>query len=173
MSLSNIPQWVAVYTAARAEKAVTERIAKDLHLETYLPLHRVLRKWSDRMKQVEVPLIRSYTFVKMTERDIHYVRQVWGVSGFVSFPSTGIAVIPQQEMDAMRRLVESMEAIYVQNTLSLQKGANVRVIAGEFAGMEGTIINNCAEGNFAIHISNLNFSLIITIEPDVLEVIAK
>lgn len=171
MSLSNEPQWVAVYTAARAEKAVTERIAEDLHYETYLPLHRVLRKWSDRLKSVEVPLIPSYTFVKITERQIHYVRQVQGVTGFVRFGSSGIAVIPQQEMDAMRQLVDSEEAIYVHNTHMLHKGARVRVAAGHFAGLQGTIIKGCEDGNFSVQISQLNVSLVMTIERDVLEAI--
>lgn len=173
MSLSSIPQWVAVYTAARAEKVVTERLSQELRLEAYLPMRRVLRKWSDRMKLVEVPLISSYTFVRITERDIYYVRQVYGVSGIVSFPNSGIAVIPQQEMDAMRRLVDSEEQLYVHNSLSLQKGAKVRVVAGNFAGMEGTVVRNCAEGNFAVHISNINISLTINIEPDVLQVITE
>lgn len=171
MSLSDKPQWVAIYTAARAEKTVTERISQELGLETYLPMHRVLRKWSDRMKMVEVPLLCSYTFVKMTERDIFYVRQVKGVSGIVSFHNTGIAIIPQREMDAMRRLVDSKEEVYVQNTLSMHKGAKVRVIAGYFEGMEGTIVHDCSEGNFAVHISNINLSLTISIEPDVLQVL--
>ena len=91
--LSQTPQWVAVYTSPRTEKAVTARIANELHLETYLPLHHVLRKWSDRIKSVEVPLIPSYTFVKLRECDLHRVREISGVAGFVSFRETGIAVI--------------------------------------------------------------------------------
>jgi len=123
------------------------------------------------MKSVEVPLLPSYTFVKMTERDIFYVRQVQGVSGIVSFPNTGIAVISQREMDAMRRLVESKEAVYVHNTNSLKKGAKVRVIAGYLEGMEGTIIHDCKDGNFAVNITNLNMSLIAHIEPAILQVL--
>ncbi len=98
MALSQIPQWVAAYTSPRAEKTVTLRIAQELGLETYLPLHRVLRKWSDRMKSVEVPLIPSYTFIKMRECDLWNVRDIYGICGFVSFPSTGIAVIPEQDI---------------------------------------------------------------------------
>jgi transcription antitermination factor NusG len=173
MSLSNTPQWVAVYTASRAEKAVTERISQDLHLETYLPLHRVLRKWSDRMKSVEVPLLPSYTFVKMTERDLYYVYDVQGVTGFVRFPSTGIATIPQFEIDAMRRLAEADKEVYVHNTSLLRKGASVRIVAGHFEGLQGSIIKDCKDGNFAVQISQLNVSLVMTIESDVLEVVPE
>jgi len=171
MSLTDKPQWVAVYTTARAEKAATQRIAQDLLLETYLPMHRVVRQWSDRMKLVEVPLLPSYTFVKMTEHDILNVRQVRGVSGIVSFPNSGIAVIPQQDMDAMRRMVESKEAVHVYNTLSLHEGAAVRVVAGHFEGLEGVIVDKCPDGNFAVQIAHLNIYLVMTLEPAVLQVI--
>ena len=168
--LSQEPQWVAVYTSPRAEKTVTARIANDLQLETYLPLHHVLRKWSDRIKRVEVPLIPSYTFVKLREADIHRVREIYGVAGFVRFRDTGIAVIPEREMEDLRRLAESLQAVYVYNTDHLKKGAHVSVVAGEFAGMEGSIIKDCKDGNFSVQIEKLNISLVISLEPDVLQV---
>lgn len=172
MPLTKTPQWVALYTAPRVEKAVTERIVSELHLEAYLPLHRVLRRWSDRMKLVEVPLITSYTFVKMCERDIIRVHNLQGVSGFVTFRNSGIATIPDAEMKALRRMAESMEAVYVRNTDQLRKGARVRVSDGVFQGMEGTIVSNCDEGNFAVLMSNLNISLVAHIEPDILQVVS-
>ena len=52
MALTQQPQWVAAYTSPRAEKIVTERIANELQLESYLPLHRVLRRWYERFGAV-------------------------------------------------------------------------------------------------------------------------
>ena len=168
--LSQTPQWVAVYTSPRAEKAVTARIANELQLETYLPLHHVLRKWSDRIKSVEVPLIPSYTFVKLREADIYRVREIYGVAGFVRFRDTGIAVIPDREIEDLRRLAESMQAVHVYNTDHLKKDAHVAVVAGEFAGLQGIIIKDCKDGNFAVQIEKLNLSLVVRLEPDVLQV---
>ena len=162
MALSQIPQWVAVYTSPRAEKTVTLRITQELGLETYLPLHRVLRKWSDRMKSVEVPLIPSYTFIKMRECDLWNVRDIYGICGFVSFPSTGIAVIPEQDIANLRQLADSD---------MLRYGAHVRIVAGEFQGMEGTIVKNVQEGNFSVKIGGLSVRLVVKLEPDVLQVI--
>jgi transcription antitermination factor NusG len=169
--LTQEPQWVAAYTAPRAEKAVTARIAKELQLETYLPLHHVLRKWSDRIKSVEVPLIPSYTFVKLREADLFRVREIVGLTGFVTFRETGIATIPEREIENLRRLAESMQAVHVYNTDHLKKGAHVAVVAGEFKGMQGAIVSNCKDGNFSVEIDKLNFSLVITLESDVLQVI--
>ena len=169
--LTQEPQWVAAYTAPRAEKAVTTRIANELRLETYLPLHHVLRKWSDRIKSVEVPLIPSYTFVKLREADLNRVREIVGVTGFVRFRESGIATIPEREIENLRRLADSMQAIHLYNTDHLKKGAHVSVVAGEFAGMQGSIIKDCADGNFSVQIEKLNLSLVIDLEPATLQVI--
>ena len=167
--LTNTPQWVAVYTAPRSEKKVTAALVNDLHMEAYLPLRHVLRKWSDRMKRVEVPLIPSYTFVKMTEGDFVRINSLDNVCGFVKFHNTGIAIIPQREIEAMRRLVESEESVYVHNTDSLKLGAPVHIVAGHFAGLSGTIVRDCKDGNFGIHISGLNIHLVISMEKEVLQ----
>ena len=169
--LSQDPQWVAVYTAPRSEKKVTARIAEELHLETYLPLRRTLRKWSDRIKSVEVPMIPSYTFVKLRECDLWRVREVYGVVGFVSFRSTGIAVISEKEMEALHRFADSLHEVYVYNTERLKKGAEVAVVVGDFNGMRGVVISDCKDGNFAVQIEKLNISLIASLEPDVLQVV--
>ena len=170
MALTQTPQWVAAYTSPRAEKKVTDRIVQDLGIEAYVPLHRVLRKWSDRVKSVEVPLIPSYTFVKLRECDLWSVRGVQGICGFVTFPSTGIAVIPERDILSIRRLAESMEDIYVRNTDQLKTGAYVKVIGGEFEGMTGYITSDDHAGNFAIEVADLNIYLSVTIHQDLLQV---
>lgn len=171
MSLTQQFQWVAAYTAPRAEKTVTMRIAQELQLETYLPLHRVLRKWSDRVKSLEVPLIPSYTFIKMRECDLWRVREIKGVSGFISFPRTGIAVIPDSDILILRRFAESLEEVHVRNLEQLRVGAYVKVIDGEFAGMSGRVTRDGECGNFAVEISNLNLYLTVTIQQEYLQVI--
>ena len=169
MSLTQELQWVAAYTSARAEKVVTARISSELRLETYLPLRRLLRKWSDRMKYVQVPLIPSYTFIKMKEFDLWRVREIKGICGFVSFKGTGIAVIPEQDIVNMRRFADAEEAVYVRNVEQLKVGSYVKVIDGTFAGMTGVIAHDCEAGNFAVEISGLNIYLTATINQDLLQ----
>lgn len=124
------------------------------------------------MKSVEVPLIPSYIFVKMRECDMFRVSEVYGVAGFVRFRSTGIAAIREEEIAALRRLAESMEEVHVHNTDQLKKDAEVRIIAGPFEGLKGTIVKDCKDGNFSVHIQDLNISLVISIEQDVLEAVS-
>ncbi|MBE0668108.1 MAG: UpxY family transcription antiterminator, partial [Bacteroidales bacterium] len=46
--------WYAVYTHSRAEKRVNERLL-EAGIETFLPMQKTLRQWSDRKKLVEKP----------------------------------------------------------------------------------------------------------------------
>ena len=52
-------KWHVFYVQARHEKKVNERLL-DCGYETFLPLKKVLKQWSQRKKWVEEPLFRSY-----------------------------------------------------------------------------------------------------------------
>lgn len=165
--LNDTPQWVALYTNPRAEKATAKRL-QDLGYETYLPLQHKLHRWSDRWKSVEVPLLPSYLFVKIRSTDVVPIRGINGVSFIVSWHGKP-GVIPDDEIKSMRRMVDADALIHVMNDSELKKGAHVRITEGQFAGMEGTLISNCSGGNFGISISGLNFALVMDIESSILE----
>ena len=165
--LNDTPQWVALYTNPRAEKATAKRL-QDLGYEAYLPLQHKLHRWSDRWKSVEVPLLPSYLFVKIRSTDVVPIRGINGVSFIVSWHGKP-GVIPDDEIKSMRRMVDADAQIHVMNDSELKKGAHVRITEGQFAGMEGTLISNCSGGNFGISISGLNFALVMDIESSILE----
>lgn len=48
-------KWYALYTRPRAEKLVYQRLV-EASIETFLPLQKTYRMWSDRKKLVERPL---------------------------------------------------------------------------------------------------------------------
>ena len=74
--------WYAIYTHSRAEKRVSDRLT-EAGIETFLPLQKTLRQWSDRKKLVEKPLISSYVFVKVVPREFFTVRKTDGVVKFI------------------------------------------------------------------------------------------
>src|SRR5574344_572700 len=167
--LSSNPQWVAVYTIAHAEKKVEANIAS-AGFESYLPLHRQMHKWSDRQKWVEVPLFSSYVFARITDKQVANLRKVDGVVYIVAFGNK-IATIPDKEIDAIKQLMQSDTEIFVKNDQQLEKGARVRIRSGAFENMEGRLISNCTEGNFAVEILNLQMNVLTHIERDMLEFI--
>ncbi len=169
--LNDTPQWVAIYTNPRAEKKTDLRL-KEQGYETYLPLQRKLHQWSDRWKNVDVPLFTSYLFVKMCKKDVVPVRNVEGVGYIVSWSNKPV-IIPDKQIEAIRRLMEAEAEVNVINDSRLKNGESVRIIDGPFKGLEGMLISDCEEGNFSITITGLNVALIMHIEKALIEPIAN
>jgi hypothetical protein len=56
-------QWYALQIRPRFEKLAARHL-NDKGYEGYLPVYTARRRWSDRMKSVEVPVIPGYTFCR-------------------------------------------------------------------------------------------------------------
>ena len=82
-----------------------------------------------------------------------------------------MSVVKQEDIDAMQRLVESGEKLYVQNLESLKKGSKVRVIGGPFENMEGMLISDCEEGNFIVRLESISMGVQLQIEKELLQFI--
>ena len=87
--------WYVLYTSARAEKQVEQRL-KLLAIEAFLPMHYSPRRWSDRVKMVEVPLFSSYIFVRTTDAVLRTLLSVAGVSRIVFFNALPAIVSPKE-----------------------------------------------------------------------------
>ena len=74
--------WYVLYTKPRWEKKVYQLLMEQ-GIESYCPLNKTRKKWSDRVKWVEEPLFKSYVFVKIAEDRRTEVRMVNGVVNFV------------------------------------------------------------------------------------------
>ena len=97
--------WYAVHTKSRHEKKVIWDL-DDRKVEAFLPLREVLCKWKDRKKRILMPLFPGYLFVRIDPRD---TLDVLGAKGVVRIlGSSGVPVpVPEEEIDAARRLVRS------------------------------------------------------------------
>lgn len=159
--LTSKTQWVAIYTKARAEKQVALRLTQ-MGLENYLPIVEHRRIWSDRVKMVQEPLFHSYLFVRINAFLVEPVRAVDGVSYIVR--RDDIKPIPDDQIEAVRRFVDAKQQLFVHDSLSLRKGAEVTITGGPFEGLRGTIVSDCKEGNFALRIQAIGLSLVTTVD---------
>ena len=60
--------WFAIYTKPKNEKKVVEGLEK-IGVEVYCPMITQVKQWSDRKKKVEMPLINSYVFVNIADKN--------------------------------------------------------------------------------------------------------
>lgn len=142
---------------------------EDQGFEAYLPIVDVKRQWSDRIKLVSVPLFNSYIFVKIKKNELIAIRDTQGVVFVVAFKNE-VATIQDSEIESIRRFVAAKQEIFVEETRRLRKGAAVRIVDGPFAGMEGTLVDDCKNGNFAVRIDAIGLSLVTHIDRLMLEI---
>lgn len=129
--LNNTTNWYVLYTAARAEKQVKERIDA-LGVECWLPLHRTPRVWSDRVKMVDVPLFSSYVFVKCTDPVLRDLLRVYGVSRII-FYNGKPAIVRQKEIDAIKEFLE------IATEHPLCTGDEVEILCGAMKHVSGKV----------------------------------
>ncbi|MCK5537827.1 MAG: UpxY family transcription antiterminator [Bacteroidales bacterium] len=125
--------WYAIYTKPRAEKKTNERLLS-FGVETYFPLTKVIRQWSDRKKMVELPLFSSYLFVKIGLREYETVRRVDGVVNFVYYLNKP-AKIREKEIKAIEDFLGKTE----HNSIEFMPLDEVRITSGILVGKNGII----------------------------------
>jgi transcription antitermination factor NusG len=157
---ADVPRWYAIYTHPRAEKLVFSRLS-ETDIETFLPLMKTYRQWSDRKKMVEKPLISSYLFVKVKKKQFPVVYKIAGVVRFVSFEGQPVP-IPQKQIDNLRLIVNSDAEIEVTGE-AFAKGDNVEVITGSLTGLTGELIRIGGKKRVIVRIDRLDQNIIVTI----------
>jgi transcription antitermination factor NusG len=130
-------RWLAIYTRPRWEKKVNGLLIQK-GIESYCPLNKVRRKWSDRIKTIEEPLFKSYVFVKISDEDRSNVRMTSGVVNFVYWDGKP-AIIKEKEIQTIRRFLDEYENVNVVK-MEFQPDTRVRVISGPMMDQEGKVI---------------------------------
>lgn len=130
-------KWLAIYTRPRWEKKVNQLLTEK-GFESYCPLNKVRRKWSDRMKLVEEPLFKSYVFVKVTEQERSAVRMTNGAINFVYWDGKP-AIVKEREISAIRRFLDEHEQVEARPA-SLKLNDRVRITNGTLMDHEGKVL---------------------------------
>lgn len=166
MTQSKGKQWFALYTKSRAEKRV-EELLREKGIETYLPLEKKLKQWSDRKKMVEEPLIRSYIFVYIQMKDLLFAVQTQGVVLAVKFRGQP-EPIPESQINALKLLLDG-DAPYELSSEIFRKGEMVEVSRGKLKGLHGELIDHINEKKVLIRLETIQQNILVHIHPAFLE----
>ncbi len=128
-------RWFALTVKPNHEKAAAQSL-ECKGWEVFLPLYRARRRWSDRIKELELPLFAGYVFCRCVRPDRAGVLATPAVTSVVGFGHRP-AVIPDAEIESVRTLVASGLPLNLWPLLRV--GERVRIEAGPLAGVEGTL----------------------------------
>ena len=128
--------WHVLYTRHQHEKTV-QRLLESRGIESLLPLRATVSKWKDRTKVLQLPLFPCYVFFRAHSSSWLQVLNTPGVHMMVP-GSNGPAIVPPEQIDAVRRLAENSSA--VESHPYLTEGDRVRVTSGPLSGVEGFLV---------------------------------
>ncbi len=150
--------WHVIYTRPKFEKKIFERL-QERKIETFLPLQKVIRQWSDRKKKVEVPLFPNYLFVRISSPDRWNVLDVNGVVRFLQFEGKS-AIISETEVETIRKsLLGDLEV----SNKKFNKGDQVIIVRGPLKGLKGILIENKGRRRLAIRINIIDKSILVNV----------
>jgi transcriptional antiterminator RfaH len=159
-------KWYAIYTKSRTEKKTASELVKK-GFEVYLPLQKTIRQWSDRKKSIELPLLPSYLFIKISMCDYFNALNTKGVVRFISF-SGKPAPIPAWQINNLKILITSDERFEIISD-HFKIGEQVFVYKGSLRGLKGTIIEHRSKCKVLIHIDSIEKDILVNIHPALLK----
>lgn len=148
--------WYVAYTRPRQEKSTQKEIA-DMGIEAYVPLRKTIKKWSDRKKMVEEPLLRSYIFIHANESERVRAIEAQGAVRYIFF-SGQPAIARDRDIQFLKRLLQE-EADFDVQTDHIPKGTEVEVVAGLFIGHRGELVDYLNRSRVVLRFEQAGFAL--------------
>lgn len=148
-------RWYAVRTRSRFE-AKTSASFREKGFAEFLPTYQSRRQWSDRVKEVRLPLFPGYVFCCFDASDPYPVLNTPGVVHIVSAGNTPLPV-NDLEIQAVRRICTThFTAAPWAEPVS---GRRVVIARGPLKGIEGTFVRMKDEYRLIVSISLLRRSV--------------
>lgn len=161
-SMHQADPWLVLRTRSRHENKV-EAALQQKQVETYLPRRRVHRSLSSRRSVVEMPLFPGYVFVRPRPEQYEGMRYVPGSCGLV-LSAGRAAVLPERDMDAVKRLVDSGHDYEARP--ELLAGTRVKIVSGPLAGMEGDLVRLKQRELVVINVDAVGSSVRVEVDRD-------
>ncbi len=163
-------RWFAIYTKFKREKVVA-KFLQAKGIETYLPTNKVKRVFTRRVKNVELPLIYCYVFVKIKKSQYIKVLETENVIKFVKF-SENLISIPEEEIKLLKRVTGEFSNIETEFS-QLCEGDLVEIIGGTMTGVKGFLVKKNRKSKFGLQIKSLGYSLLMDVDKRCLRRIPK
>jgi len=129
-----LPGWFVICTMPRHEKQVAVQLC-GRGIDHFLPLYEEVHRWKDRRVTVSLPLFPGYVFVRIPIVERLRVQVIPGVSRFVGFGSSPVALSDRE----MSQLQQGLKTLRAEPHPFLKVGQVVRLKSGPLAGFKGIL----------------------------------
>jgi transcription termination/antitermination protein NusG len=152
--------WYAVWVKSQQERAVA--IALDgKGIETFVPVYRTRRRWSDRIKELDVPLIPGYVFCRF---NVSERLPLLTTPGIIRIVGTGKTPVPVDEVEMQSLKTAVVSGFEMQLWPFLKVGQRVAIEEGPLRSIEGVLCQTKGRDHLVLSISLLQRSVAVTID---------
>jgi transcription antitermination factor NusG len=152
--------WFALQVRTRQEASVAQQLNGQGY-ERFLPLYKLRKRWSDRIKEVNTPLFPGYLFCRFNPQDRLPILKTPGVIQIVGF-NNGPTAVDEAEIRSIQTLVTA--GVPHQPWPFLAAGDRVRIESGPLLGLEGILIDVKRSHRLVLSVTLLQRSVAVEID---------
>jgi transcription antitermination factor NusG len=167
--VSDASDWHAIRVRPRWEKVVSDAL-RSKQYEEFLPLYRKRSRWSDREKDIDLPLFPGYLFCRMEQSGRPLLVTTPGLIGILRFGNVP-AIVSHQEIEAVRAVIESGAS--AEPWPYLREGQRVRVHSGPLIGVVGILVRTKSDWRVVLSVDALCRSVAVEIYREWLEPVSS
>ena len=150
--------WYVICTKPNTELKVASQL-NSLGINAFCPSYSFIKKYSDRKKKAEKPLMPRYVLVKMLEKDRTNVFAVPNVIRYLFWLGKP-AIVRHEEIEILKNELEGYQSI--SNKSSLYVGNDFAIPYGPFKGINGKILN-FSNNRMRLELKNIGLFLTVNI----------
>jgi transcription antitermination factor NusG len=169
LALTPILPWFAVRVKSNCEKPVSA-ILRGKGFEEFVPMYRSRRRWSDRVKVVEVPLFPGYLFCRL---DLNKRLALLTTPGFLYLVGKGKTPEPVDEGEVLALQSVVRSGLPTLPWPSIMVGQKVRLEHGPLRGVEGVVAKVADQHRVYVNVTLLQRSVSVQVDPDWIRVVSS
>ena len=159
MSVHQSP-WFALRTRHRCEQYSTSYLSHH-DFSVCFPTYVVERRWSDRVKQLHLPLFPGYIFCQMEPWQKFGVLGAPGVVQIVSIGNTPVPVDPAE----MEGVLRSVDCGFGLEPAELPRPEDrVLILSGPFRGLEGVFVEQKKRQTLILSVTLLKRAIAVELD---------
>jgi len=152
--------WYAVQVRSRKEGSIALQL-ENRGIECFLPKFTSVRRWSDRLKEIDQPLFPGYLFCRF---HLDHRQPLLLTPGVMQILGTGKAptAVPTSEIASLQQAV--LAGVPRQPWPFIEVGQQVQVVYGSMSGLQGILLNFKGSHRVVLSVSLLQRSVAFEVD---------
>lgn len=152
--------WYAIRVRSRFENVVAAML-EGKGYEGFLPVYTARRAWSDRIKELRLPLFPGYVFCRF---DMDQRLRVLTIPGVVNIVGIGKCPVPIDEKEMKAVLVASRAGLPTGPWPFLKVGQQVSIESGPLSGLNGILLNFKGQHRLVLSVTLLQRAIAVEVD---------